>query len=249
MNANGDVLRQDWHVHSTFSDGRSRPSENLTRAAEVGLFEVCFVDHVRRYTTWVPDFVEEVERLRRETSVKVHCSVEAKILDRAGTLDLPRAVAGLDGLDLVHVADHRFPMGFGPADPDEVRRALARGTAQASDLIECLVEATERALARVPRALLAHLFSILPKVGLDESEVPDDALSSLAAAAASAGALVEVNEKWRCPSPRTLRAFRDAGVGIVAGSDAHEPNAIGSYGGYVARTLADLAPAPAGREA
>jgi putative hydrolase len=245
-----DELRSDWHVHSTFSDGRSRPSENLERAMAIGLSEVCFVDHVRRYTTWVPDFVEEVEHLRASAGIALHCSVEAMILDRSGAVDLPRGVAQLDGLDLVHISADLFPMAFGPADPIEVRRAIDHGSIQPSDLIEGLVEATQCALARVPRPLLAHLFSGLQKVGLDESYVPDDALAALASAAASAGALVEVNERRRCPSVRTLSAFVDADVQIVPSTGAHESTAIGAFGGgYVARTLADLAPAPAGHEA
>ena len=122
-------------------------------------------------------------------------SIEAKILDRAGRLDLPPGVAGLAGLDLVHIADHRFPLPSGPADSADVRRALATGAARSEDLIACMVEALEGSMRRVPRPALAHLFSILPKVGLDESEVPDDALAGLATAAARAGAIVEVNEK------------------------------------------------------
>jgi putative hydrolase len=237
--ADEEVLAQDWHVHSTFSDGRAEPIDNLARASDLGLTEVCFVDHVRRYSDWVPSFIQEITRLRADADMVVRCSVEAKILDRSGQLDLPTGVASLAGLDLVHIADHKFPLSSGPADPADVRRALASGSVSPEDLIESLVEATERAIGRVPRALIAHLFSILPKVGLDESQVPHDAIATLASAAARLGALVEVNEKWGCPSHRTLRAFQEAGVRIVASSDAHEVSAIGSYG-YVRRTLAQL---------
>ena len=37
-----------------------------------------------------------------------------------------------------------------------------------------------------------------------------------------AGALVEVNEKWACPSPRTIRALAAAGVPLVASTDSHD---------------------------
>ncbi len=53
--------------------------------------------------------------------------------------------------------------------------------------------------------LVAHLFSLLPKIGLDEAMVPEPLLADLAKRVAQAGAMVEVNEKWSCPSPARSR--------------------------------------------
>ncbi len=44
-----------------------------------------------------------------------------------------------------------------------------------------------------------------------------------------AGARVEVNEKWACPSPRTIRALASAGVPLVASTDSHDCATIGRY--------------------
>ena len=56
------------------------------------------------------------------------------------------------------------------------------------------------AIGRVDRpAVLAHPFSILPKMGLTEADIPDDALALLAGRCRETGTPVEVNEKWRCP--------------------------------------------------
>ena len=85
------------------------------------------------------------------------------------------------------------------------------------------------------RPLLAHLFSLLPKIGLDEAMVPDALLTDLAKRAAHAGVIVEVNEKWSCPSARTVAAMAHAGVSLVAGSDSHHCRDIGVY-----RTVWDL---------
>jgi putative hydrolase len=41
--------------------------------------------------------------------------------------------------------------------------------------------------------------------------------------------MIEVNEKWSCPSVRTVTAMADAGVGLVAGSDSHHCRNIGVY--------------------
>ena len=253
------ALDEDYHVHSVFSDGVSTVDENVVVARDRGLRTLCLVDHVRAGTGWVPDFVRAVWPLRALAGIHVMAGVEAKILDRAGRLDLPE---NIDGIDLVLIADHQFPGGTGPVDPRDMREALESGQARAPDVITCLVEATVSALQRFapaapqaesagaqsepaapparPRPLIAHLFSVLPKTGLDESQVPDELLGMLADQARQSGALVEVNEKWACPSARSLLAFHQAGVPLVASTDSHESLAIGSYT-VVRRILAEAA--------
>ena len=105
-------------------------------------------------------------------------------------------------------------------------------TTTAAQAIEDLCRATANAIspARCPRRpLLAHLFSVLPKIGLSESIVPGPVLAELAWRIARSGALVEVNEKWSCPSPRTVAALAAAGVPLVAGSDSHHCRDVGVY--------------------
>ena len=64
----------------------------------------------------------------------------------------------------------------------------------------------------------------------------DALLADLAKQAAHAGALAEVNEKWSCPSPRTVAALARAGVRLVAGSDSHHCRDIGVYERWVRPT-------------
>jgi putative hydrolase len=129
----------------------------------------------------------------------------------------------------VLIADHQFPADNGPVHPTEVRAAIDYGGMRAAEAIERLCQATASALGSCARPLLAHLFSLLPKIGLDEAQVPDTLLADLAKRAAHAGALVEVNEKWSCPSPRVVAAMAEAGATLVAGSDSHHCRDIGVY--------------------
>jgi histidinol phosphatase-like PHP family hydrolase len=66
---------------------------------------------------------------------------------------------------------------------------------------------------------------------------PDEAIGQLARQAAASGAVLEVNEKWACPSARTVRAFAAAGVELVASTDSHDCGDIGVYSAV--RHLAD----------
>jgi len=54
-------------------------------------------------------------------------------------------------------------------------------------------------------------------------------LRAWASAAATTGTLIEANEKWACPSPRSLRAAADAGATIVASTDSHVSTDVGRY--------------------
>jgi putative hydrolase len=224
-------LTGDHHVHTTFSDdGTSSPAENLAAAAAAGLDTVRFVDHVRVSTTYVPEFLDAVAALPRVAGLTVLTGVEAKLLDASGAVDAPPEVlASLGtprGPDRVLLADHQLPGPDGPLSPRAVRE---RGDLTPTDVVELLVGATVRALHRVARAQLAHPFSLLPKLGLSEDDVPDDLLDALADAARATGTPVEVNEKWRCPGPRVVGRLRAAGVELVASTDAHAAADVGRY--------------------
>jgi putative hydrolase len=238
-------LDEDFHVHSTFSDdAASTVAENVETARERGLSTLCLADHVRRDTAWLPEFLGAVSAYRQLPGLRVLAGVEAKILDATGQLDLPPSLGERDpdpdpdggsqpAPDLVLIADHQFPGQHGPLHPDRLRTAIGQEELSAQDAIEQLVRATVRAAVRAKntglRPLVAHLFSLLPKAGLAEDQVPPPLLRELAAGLAASQAMVEVNEKWRCPSARTIAALRAARVPIVAGSDSHHCRDIGRY--------------------
>jgi putative hydrolase len=221
------ALDEDFHVHSTFSDGASSLAQNVRAARERALRTLCLVDHVRRDTAWLPEFTAAVAPFRQQPGPRVLAGVEAKILDISGRLDLP---PGLGDIDLVLIADHQFPGEGGPVHPAQAREAIGRGGMTAAEAVERLCEATANAVnATDRRRLVAHLFSVLPKMGLDEAMVPEPLLAELARRVALAGAMVEINEKWACPSARTVAAMARAGVTVVAGSDSHHCRDVGVY--------------------
>jgi putative hydrolase len=219
-------LVQDMHVHSTFSDGRNSIAENVAEAEGLGLAELTCVDHVRESTDWVEAYVAAVEEARRHTALTLHCAVEAKILDTEGRLDLP---ADLRGVDAIYAADHQVPTAGGPQDPAAVRLRIADGAVSADAVVEALVAATAAAVRRYDHGVIAHLFSVLPKLGLREDVVPLALIDELAAAAAERGARIEVDERWRCPSARTLRPFLARGVPLLLSTDSHRRETIGRF--------------------
>ena len=169
------TLLQDMHVHSTFSDGKNTIAENIAEAEELGLGQLTCVDHVRADTDYLPDYVAEIERLRPTTDVELLCGIEAKLLDTRGFLDLPAEIP--DGVERIYAADHQVPFADGPHHPRDVKAGIEAGELEASAVIAGIVDSTIGAVKRHDDVVIAHLFSILPKIGLTEDDVADDEIS------------------------------------------------------------------------
>lgn len=236
----GLSLDEDLHVHSRFSDGEGTPAENAAAAVALGLRRLGCVDHVRHDSIYVPEFVAAIRALRATAPIELTIGVEARMLDARGSLDLPPAI---EGVELVFAAVHQIPSDDGPVSPESVRDRIAGEPGAAGRLVEQIVGATIAAMHRAADEpydlVLAHLFAVLPRIGVDEAAVSSDAIDRIARAASETRTIIECSERWRCPGARMIAAAVRYGVRVVASTDSHTPRGIGRYS-YVAGIAAAL---------
>jgi putative hydrolase len=82
-------IREDYHVHSSYNDHSSSDltvKNALEKAGQIGLKTLAFTEHVRRSSTWVPRYVQEIESLRENSVINIITGFEAKILSD-GSID------------------------------------------------------------------------------------------------------------------------------------------------------------------
>ena len=228
-------LSMDAHVHTGFAAGRDSVGVVVSAADRAGLSAVTFADQVARDTTWLPAYADAVRRARRRTELTLRIAAEVEVVRPDGWLAWP--AADLGHLEALSVAITRLPADDGPIGVREVRQMLAAGTLTEAQVAEIVVGATINGLERASRYVptqLARPLSLLSQVGIDTENpangvLATEVLDQIADACRRTGTAVEVSEAWRSPSPRTVARLREAGVPLVAASDARYAAEVGHW--------------------
>jgi len=222
-------LRADGHVHTGFAAGRDSVGVIVSAADLAGLTSVTFADQMGPDTTWLSAYADTIRRARRRTELNLRIAAEVEVVRRDGWLAWP---ADLGYLEAVSVSVSRLPLADGPVAPREVRALLATGKLIPEQVAEIVVTATIKGMDRASRyapAQLARPLGLLGQVGIDDSAVTPEILDALAAACRHTGTAVEISEAWRSPSPRVVAMLREAGVTMIAASDARYAGEVGHW--------------------
>jgi histidinol phosphatase-like PHP family hydrolase len=237
-------LAADARVRTCFADGTGTLDDAIAAAERAGLVRIAVTDQVDAQADWVGTYSRSVDRARTRTRLRIDCGVAVEIMDGSGALDLP---AALPGIEQMTVTTGRFPLPGGRLPPAQVRSLVDTGRLPRREAATALVDAYLAALdaaAEHAQPVLARPFGILGAAGLSDTDIDDALLARFADGCRAVGALVEVNERLVCPSPRVARALAGAGVRLVAASDASRPRDVGRWE-YV-RFVANVLPADRG---
>ncbi len=195
-----ELLRGDWQVHTTWSDGKSSVLDYCRAARRRGLRLIAFTDHVRREIGF--DFeayrreVEGARRLFPDLILLAGC--EAKVLNPQGDLDAPWEV--LEQCDLVLGAFHSFsPPGL-------------------------YLEALEGMLQNPWVDIWAHPTLYAQRQGLVLGGKKEEELVRFCL---EREVLIEFNAKYHLPLPSFREKVYALGAPYVYGSDAHRVEELG----------------------
>lgn len=101
-------LDGEWHIHTTYTDGKNTVDEYCrVNKEELNFPVMAFTEHVRKNLNYdFYRFITEVEEARQKYDFTIVKGIETKILP-GGELDVDQSI--LDSVDYVIIAFHKFP--------------------------------------------------------------------------------------------------------------------------------------------
>jgi putative hydrolase len=215
----------DYHTHTTYSDGRGTPLENIQAAWDKGLREVALTDHgpknigtgVAGEATFLAIKEEVAGIARLLPKIKVLVGAEAAVTGRDGRLELSRKL--IQELDLLIAGLHPYclPATLGEALGFTLPNLVVRLNRRLWDkMVNTNTKALVGAVYKYPVSFTSHPGLMMP-VDLDE----------LARACAARETALEVNTGHNYNKEKIVHAAARWGAKLVVNSDAHLPASVG----------------------
>lgn len=115
--------KTDYHMHTTYTDGKNSMLEMFSQAVKNNLTAIAFTDHVRENSEYLTEYLSEIDILKKEASIKIYKGIEARIKNFTGDLGYP--IKFKDDLDLIIASVHRFSINNKIFSPDNFSHEIA----------------------------------------------------------------------------------------------------------------------------
>ncbi len=231
------IYRTDYHMHSTFSDGRSSPDDYIAPALAAGLKEIGFSEHLtlfRDLEEWnmnpadVATYIEYLEALRSRTGdIRIRTGLEVDFID-GREAEISDFISPLE-LDYVIGSVHYLgekTVDFGP-EFYEGRNI--------SQLFVSYFDSVCRAVESGLFDIIGHC-DLIRIFGYKPSEDIEPLYRKLARTMKENNVVFEVNTNGRnrpladfYPDRKFLNIFHDEKVPVCVNSDAHMPARVAQY--------------------
>lgn len=194
------LLVGEWHVHTSYTDGKNSVFEMCARAKEISLPLIAFTEHVRKNLSYdFNEFLSDIERAREESPELIILSgFEAKVLPDC-TLDVEKSL--FEDVDYPIFAFHSFPNDRGL-------------------YLECLKKVIKNPHVNT----WAHPGLFLRKKGY---KLEREELMEVFRLMERHDVLLEINGKYKLPPKEWIKLAGWSGVNFVRGSDAHSVDEVG----------------------
>jgi histidinol-phosphatase (PHP family) len=239
--------KTDYHIHSTFSDGKSEPEGYLDDAIRAGMREIGFSEHLNLFVPdqeWCMDpertheYIHHIRKLssrRKDIQIRVGFEVdffegrEREIYDFIGSLDLDYVIGSVHYMGDTTVDSS--PEFFTGKNIDDIFRSY----------FELLFQAVGSGLFDIiGHCDLLRIYNHVPSFD------PGYLYRELARRMSRHDVAFEINTNGRnrpladfYPDRRFIRLFREENVAVCVNSDSHFPSRIGQYFDEAYRLLRD----------
>jgi histidinol-phosphatase (PHP family) len=231
------IYKTDYHMHSSYSDGRSVPEDYIQPAIAAGLSEIGFSEHLTLFKDledWnmnpvnVSPYINHLQKLRKNTeSIKIKIGLEVDFFE--GKEDEIQAY--LKPLPLDYVIGSVHYLGGKTVD---LGPEFYEGKS-IDKLFEAYFESVVTAISSGLFDIIAHC-DLIRIYGYKPSMNLEPLYKKLAMTLKTHNVAFEVNTNGRnrpladfYPDRRFLHIFREENVPVCVNSDAHMPTRVGQY--------------------
>jgi histidinol-phosphatase (PHP family) len=231
------IYKTDYHIHTTFSDGKADPEEYISQAILAGLKEIGFSEHLNLFLAnqdWcmdpgrIHDYIAHIKRLnKRVKDIKVRTGLEVDFVP--GLEDkIYRFVRDLE-LDYIIGSVHYMGEKTVDSGPDFYENK------DIDEIYETFFSNVNEAVASGLFDMIAHcdlvrIYNFMP------TSSPEHFYRKLAEKLRIHDVALEINTNGRnrplgdfYPDRRFLSIFNDEKVPVCVNSDAHFPLRVGQY--------------------
>jgi histidinol-phosphatase (PHP family) len=231
------IYKTDYHMHSSFSDGRAAPEDYIAPALAAGLSEIGFSEHLtlfRELEDWnmnpanIPAYLEHLDMVRRNTNnIIIRTGLEVDFIeDRQEEIHNFLVQLPVDYvIGSVHYLGEKT-VDFGPE--------FYKGK-NIDSLYESYFNTVCSAAASGLFDIIGHC-DLIRIYGYKPSADPEPLYRKLARIMKEYNVAFEVNTNGRnrpladfYPDRRFLNIFHEENVPVCVNSDAHMPARVGQY--------------------
>ena len=231
------IYRTDYHIHTTYSDGKAQPEDYIIPAISAGIKEIGFSEHLNLFVPdqeWcmdskrVPDFISHIARLKKTVSgIKIKIGLEVDYLPGKEE-EIYKFVNHLD-LDFLIGSVHYLGEKTVDSGPDFYENR------NIDELYESYFGYINEAVASGLFDIIAHC-DLVRIYNFKPTQNPEHFYRILAQNMKIHDVVFEVNTNGRnrplgdfYPDRRFLKIFMEENVPVCVNSDAHLPARVGQY--------------------
>jgi histidinol-phosphatase (PHP family) len=231
------IYKTDYHMHSTYSDGRSAPEDYILPAITAGMSEIGFSEHLTLFKDledWnmnpvnISPYINHLEALRKTTqNIKIKIGLEVDFF--AGKAE--EIFAYLHPLPLDYIIGSVHYLGEKTVD---IGPEFYEGKS-IDRLFESYFDSVIAAIASDLFDIIGHC-DLIRIYGYKPTADLEPLYRKMAKTMKTHNVTFEVNTNGRnrpladfYPDRRFLHIFREENVPVCVNSDAHMPSRVGQY--------------------